>query len=127
MTWGPGRVHAARGLMEVQHRAAYPTQVAIVWLEWSTRVLLVLWWCGGSVCMHACVDNHGAVVQQALPLHHGCCKETRPVMPQAIFRGSDEGVVTNQMELCIKRCVASQDCPGTATCVMSAVELCGSR
>ena len=48
------------------------------------------------------------------------------IMPQARCCGSDEGVVIeNRMELCIicHDCVASQDCPGTATFV-SAVESC---
>ena len=102
----PADAHAVRVLM-VQHRAAYPTQhgvqVASVCLEWISRVVL------GAV--YACVANHGAVART----------RSRPNLGPKPDGGSDDGVVTDhRMELCIicSDCVASQECPGTATFVV---------
>ena len=73
--------------------------------------------------VYACMANHGAVA----PCRQGYPFITLVITPQARCYGSDKGVVIeNRMKLCIRRyyCVSSQDCPGTATFVLSrAVEV----
>ena len=100
--------------MGVQHRTAYPTQdvvgIAIVCLEWSSWVLLVLW-CWGVHLPRVSMRGHGAVAR--IP-------RSRPKPDFVRVRGSHREWDVNMHTT--HDCVASLNhCPGTATFVFSAL------